>query len=69
MAEKIYEIPIWRKYALSIEEAAAYFHIGHVKIRSIVDEDPNAEFIIHNGSKVLIKRVKFEEYLDNCTTV
>ena len=33
MPNKIYEIPIWRKYALSIEEAAVYFHIGHVKIR------------------------------------
>lgn len=69
MSEKTYEVPVWKKYALTIDEAAVYFHIGHVKLRSMVDEDPNAEYVIHNGTKVLIKRVKFEEYLDACTTV
>ena len=31
-AEK-YEIPVWRKYTLSVQEAAKYFHIGDKKLR------------------------------------
>lgn len=27
-----YEIPYWKKYTLSIEEAAAYFRIGEGKL-------------------------------------
>ena len=29
-----YEIPYWKKYTLSIEEAAAYFRIGEGKLRN-----------------------------------
>ncbi len=42
----MFEIPIWEKYALSIEEAADYFGIGQKKIRKIVDENPTAEFVL-----------------------
>lgn len=49
----MFEIPIWEKYALSIEEAADYFGIGQKKIRKIVDENPTAEFVLKNG--VLVK--------------
>lgn len=27
-----YEIPVWRKYTLSVQEAAKYFHIGDKKV-------------------------------------
>lgn len=54
------EIPVWEKYALTIDEAAAYFHIGGVKkLRRMVDENVNADFIVMNGTKVLIKRKIF----------
>ena len=46
----MFEIPIWEKYALSIEEAADYFGIGQKKIRKIVDENPTAEFVLKNGA-------------------
>lgn len=26
-----YNIPVWRKYTLSVQEAAKYFHIGDKK--------------------------------------
>ena len=29
------EIPVWEKYTLSVEEAAAYFRIGENKLRKI----------------------------------
>lgn len=57
-----YEVPIWEKYCLTLEEAAAYFGIGVNKLREMSDE-PNCQFVIFNGSKRLIKRRKLEENL------
>ena len=57
-----YEVPIWEKYCLTLDEAAAYFGIGINKPREMTD-DPNCQFVIFNGSKRLIKRRKLEENL------
>lgn len=57
-----YEVPIWEKYCLTLDEAAAYFGIGVNKLRKMSDE-PNCQFVIFNGSKRLIKRQKLEENL------
>ena len=62
-------IPPWRRYTLTIEEAAEYYHIGQAKLRSIAADVQMSDFIIYNGNRVLIKRIKFENYLDNCTVV
>lgn len=62
-------IPVWKRYALTVTEAAAYYHIGENKLRMIADEHPQADFIIMNGNRILIKRQKFEEYLDRATVV
>ena len=57
-----YEVPIWEKYCLTLDEAAAYIGIGVNKLREMSDE-PNCQFVIFNGSKRLIKRRKLEENL------
>lgn len=57
-----YEVPIWEKYCLTLDEAAAYFGIGINKLREMTDE-PNCQFVIFNGSKRLIKRRELEENL------
>ena len=62
-------IPVWKRYILAITEAAEYYHIGENKLRMIADEHPEADFIIMNGNRILIKRQKFEEYLDRATVV
>lgn len=54
---------------MTVTEAAAYYHIGENKLRMIADEHPEADFIIMNGNRILIKRQKFEEYLDHATVV
>lgn len=61
-------IPIWEKYNLSVKEAASYFNIGENKIRTIANENKNADWVLWNNSKVLIKRKKFENFLNtvNC---
>lgn len=39
-------IPIWRKYTLSVQEASEYFHIGYKKLRTLIDEHPDTDFIV-----------------------
>lgn len=63
------EVPIWQRYTLTIEEAAAYFRIGEKKLRQIVAEDETAPFVLMNGNRVQIKRRLFEQYIDTATVV
>lgn len=58
------QVPIWEKFTLSIEEAAAYFRIGESKLRQIITENRNADFILWNGNRAQIKRKKFETVVD-----
>ena len=62
------EVPIWEKANLTIDEAAAYFGIGTNKLREI-SSNPDCEFVIRVGAKRLIKRKKFERYLEYVDTV
>ncbi len=63
------DIPVWRRYTLTIEEAARYYHIGEGKLRMLIEEHPNEDFYVMNGNRALIKREKFERYLDQATAV
>ena len=57
--EKVKNIPIWEKYTMTIDEAAVYFRVGENKIRKIISEQPDAEFVLWNGNRPQIKRKKF----------
>ena len=70
VSEKNYfGIPVWRRYTLTIEEAAGYYHIGEGKLRMLIDQNPHEDFYVMNGNRALIKREKFERYLDQATAV
>ena len=57
-------LPWWQKYTLTLNEAAAYFGIGYKKLSLLVQQHPDETFILWNGNRALIKREKFERYLD-----
>ena len=63
------KVPIWFKYTLTIEEAAAYFRIGEVKMRHLVHENPNADYVLWNGNRAQIKRVLFEKAVDKMNVI
>lgn len=63
------EVPIWEKYTLSIDEAALYFKIGRDKLRKIIVENPDADFVLWNRTRAQIKRKKFEEYIDKLNVI
>ena len=63
-----FQVPIPQKTNLTVDEAAAYFNIGRDKIRQLSDV-PNCEFVLFVGEKRLIKRRKFEEYLEGMYSI
>ncbi len=63
------EIPFWERYTLSIEEAAAYFRVGENKLRKLISENPNADFILWNNTRAQIKRKKFENFIDRISLI
>ena len=63
------KIPFWERYTLSIEEAAAYFRIGENKLRKIISENKDADFVLWNGTSSQIKRKKFENYIDRLNVI
>ena len=58
----IKDVAIADKALLTLEEAAKYFNIGINKLRIMTNEE-NCPYVVWNGSKRLIKRKPFEEYL------
>ena len=57
-------MPLWKKYTLTLGEASVYFRIGEKKLKKLIDENPNADFILWNGTRPQIKRKVFEQFVD-----
>ena len=62
-------VPIWEKYTLTVEEAAKYFRIGEGRLRQLIADYPNAQYLIYNGNRAQIKRKLFEKYIDSTSTI
>lgn len=56
------KVPISEKALLTIEEAAEYFNIGVNRIRLMTNDD-HCPYVLWSGSRRLIKRIPFQEYL------
>ncbi len=61
--EKENLVPVWERITISLEEAAAYSGIGVRKLRDMTDK-PECNYVIWVGNRRMIKRKKFDEYLD-----
>ena len=58
----IEKVPIYRKMTLTIREAAEYSNIGINKIDAMLKQ-PNCPFVLYVGTRKLVKRQAFEEYM------
>lgn len=61
-------IPIWEKSNLTLEEAAAYSGIGINKLREITN-DSQCKFVLWVGTKRLIKRRLFDQYIEQAYSI
>ncbi len=56
-------VPLWEKYTLTVEEAAAYFRIGEHKLRRLINGNKNADYLLWNGNRIQIKREKYKQFI------
>lgn len=56
------KVPIHLKMTLTIREAAEYSNIGINKIESLL-RLPNCPFVLYVGTRRLVKRKEFEEFI------
>ena len=61
--KSIENVPIHLKVTLTIREAAEYSSIGINKIDSML-RMPKCPFVLYVGTKKLVKRKAFEEYIN-----
>ena len=61
--KKRYDIPLWCKPNLSIEEAVAYSGIGRDKLYELTNPE-DCPFVLWIGNRRMIKRKKFDEYIE-----
>lgn len=60
--KSIEKVPIHLKMTLTIKEAAEYSNIGINKIDSML-RMPGCPFVLYVGSKKLVKRKEFEQFI------
>jgi len=60
--EDIEKVPIHLKMTLTIKEAAEYSNIGINKIDNML-RTPNCPFVLFVGTKKLVKRKEFEQFI------
>lgn len=68
MIQKPIEVPIWEKTTLTLEEASLYSGIGVNKLRDITNEK-NCRFVLWVGTKRLIKRKLFEQFIEESYSI
>lgn len=64
MIADIEKVPIHLKTTLTIREAAEYSNIGINKIDSLL-RSSNCPFVLFVGTKKLVKRKEFEQFISN----
>lgn len=64
-------VPVWERFLLTIKEASQYFNIGENKMYQIVNDylESDYKFVIQNGNRLMINKHKFENFLDETTSI
>ena len=64
MSNNFQTVPIHKKVTLTIKEAAEYSNIGINKIDAML-RSPNCPFVLFVGTKKLVKRKEFEQFISS----
>ena len=68
MEDKILTVLIYLKMTLTAREAAEYSNIGINKIDNML-RTPNCPFVLFVGTKKLVKRREFEQYISRTMAI
>lgn len=60
--DEVEKVPIHQKMTLTIREAAEYSNIGINKIEALLKQ-PHCPFVLFVGTRKLVKRQEFEEFI------
>ena len=63
-----FDSPVWHKLNLTIEEAAAYSNIGIHRLYELTEQE-DCPFVLWIGSRRVIKRKSFDEYIEKMGSV
>lgn len=66
--DKLLEVPLWHKQNLTIEEAVAYMGIGRDTLYKLISQE-NCNFSLKVGKRTMIKRKRFEDYIENTSSI
>ena len=69
MAKKMNYDEIGKKFVLSFDEAKNYFRIGEKRLRALMDENPNADWILYVGNRRYVKRELFEQFVNHARAI
>lgn len=61
-------IPLNLKLTMTVKEAAEYSNIGINRIDHML-RSPNCPFVLYVGTKKLVKRKEFEQFISNKLTI
>ena len=68
MQQKNVSIPLNLKLTMTVKEAAEYSNIGINRIDRML-RNPNCPFVLYVGTKKLVKRKEFEQFISNKLTI
>ena len=57
-------VPLWQKYALTVEKTAELFGIGITQLRNLAHDSPDASYLLQVGNRTMFKRQLFADFLD-----
>lgn len=69
MGMAVPKMDFWNQHNLTIEEACAYFRIGEHTMRKLIENNPDANFILRVGTRTLVKKQIFGDFLDRCHSI
>lgn len=62
------QVPLWHRQNLSVEEAGIYTGLGSNNVYKLIKQD-DCDFTFKIGSRTMIKRKRFEEYLEKLYSI
>lgn len=62
------EVPLWHRQNLTIEEAVAYMGIGRDTLYRLINQE-NCDFSLKIGKRSMIKRKRFEDYIEKMSSI